>query len=245
MAKDDTQLLPMQLRNAQLLDKTLGYLANLKEECKQYKLNDIYIRQSRYGLDEDFDVEETALGFPVKYKVVYISPMGVPYLRKITHTGNATGDAFIPGEAPILRALMYQAQMGTQQDNAYNERFVPDPDALDAILLQEEFDPMAAQKEKSKLYNEINKHNKKVQIPTDYKHYHKIGEFFKSLKAGDKFWTSPEKQFIIQSVVKNGKQWDITATDVNQATVVFNFSRFFHKRLYKERPRSFSKESKL
>lgn len=122
---------------------------------------------------------------------------------------------------------------------------MPDPEQLDSILLQQEFDPMAQHAEKSKLFNDINRHNKAVQIPTGYNCYQKILDYFKTRNPGDKFWTSPEKQYVIQSVIKQGKQWTITTTDMNQATVEFCVANFLHKRLYSDQPRSFAKESKV
>jgi hypothetical protein len=185
------------------------------------------------------------MGFPVKYKVVFVSEVGIPYLRKLTAAGNPTGEVHIPPEAEAIYALKRTVSNPVNAYGVLKQRFTPDPDQLDSILLQTEFDPMEQHAEKSKLFNDINKHNKNAQVPTDYTSFNKIGDFFKSKQPGDKFWTSPEKQFVVQSVVKQGKEWRITATDMNQKTVTFNFSYFMHKRLYKEQPRSFSKESKV
>lgn len=240
-------LTPAQLNEAKQLDKTIQRLANIKEELKQYKLDDVYILEEWDRYDpKKIIVEKTHMGFPVKYKVVYISPEGIPHLRKLTVTGNPTGESMLPPEAAainMLRRINVNAQ--GLIDDLVCQRFTPDPEQLDSILLQAEFDPMAQHRDKSKLFNEINKHNKAVQVPTDWNNWPKIADFFKGLVPGDKFWTSPEKQYVIQSVVKAGREWCITATDMNQATVTFNFSHFQHKRLYKERPRSFSKESKV
>lgn len=242
-------LTPNQLNNAKKLDKLINELSKLKEEVMQYKLGDVYILEEWYSdTPEHVEVQQTNMGFPVKYQVVYISPEGVPYLRKLTSTGNPTGDVLFPPEISGLKQLQYLAENALYNSVNYPtlcERFVPDPEQLDSILLQTEFDPTAQQRDKSKLFNEINKHNKAIAIPTDYYSYNKIGDFFKSTKPGDKFWTSPDKQYVIQSVTRIGREWVIKTTDINKATATFNISSFIGKRLYRAQPRSFSKETKV
>jgi hypothetical protein len=214
---------------------------NLKDGLAGYKLNDVYVLEEWNEYDPKIIfVQKTYMDLPVKYKVVYISPQGVPHLRQITIAGKPTGDVIFPPEIAILR-LMRMMRL----NDKICFRFAPDPEQLDAILLEQEFDPMEQQRTKSKLFNEINKHNKRVQIPTDYCHYDEISKFFKTRKSGDKFWTSPDKQFVIQSVTKIGKEWIIDATNMNQTTLTFDFRFFWNKRLYKEQPRSFVKESKV
>jgi hypothetical protein len=244
MAKES--LTAEQLKEAKALDQLLQRLTTISDEMKQYKLGDIYILEEWCRDNpKSISVHKTYTGYPAKYKVVFISPEGIPYLRQLTSTGNPTGEICLPPEIPMLTVLKHLDVIAANAISSYNQqRFVPDPEQLDAILLQQEFDPMAQHRDKSKLFGEINKHNKSVQIPTDYFSFNKIASFFKSQKAGDKFWTSPDKQFVVQSVVKAGREWVITATDMNQATVTFNFSSFRNKRLYKEQPRSFAKESK-
>lgn len=241
-------LAPGQLLESKRLDKIILGLSNLKEVFKHYELNGVYLLEewNRYNPKLIIAPKKTHMGFPMKYKVVYISPQGIPYLRKLTSTGNPTGDSFLPPEAIELISLRSLARNGGFSTiDEVCQRFIPDPEQLDAILLQEEFDPMAQHRDKSKLYNEINKHNKKAAIRTDSYGFNQIGKFFKSAKPGDMFWTAPEKQYVVQSVIKTGRDGEITATDMNHATVTFNFSYFMYKRLYKEKPRSFSQETKV
>ncbi len=237
-----------QLKEAKQLDRTIKRLADIKEDLKHYKVGDVYILESwDLANPKEIWVDKTHMGFPVKYKVVFVSDTGIPYLRKLTSAGNPTGDAIIPPEAEIVNAIKRTSnslKMGLFGGSAIKERFSLDPEQLDSILLQQEFNPMAQHAEKSKLFNEINKHNKDVQVQTGWNSFNKIADFFKSLQPGDKFWTSPEKQFIVQSIAKVGREYCITATDINQQTVTFNFSHFQHRRLYREQPRSFAKESK-
>ena len=241
-------LTPIQLKETKELDALLKRISNIKDELKEFKLDNIYILETYETLNpKNVNVLTTHMGFPAKFKVVYISPEGIPYLRKITTTGNPTGDTYLPQGAILLRELQRGAKNigSSYANNGYVDRFIPDPEELDSILLQQEFDPMAQHRDKSKLFNEINKHNKKVVVPTNHNDFQKIADFFKSRVAGDKFWTAPDKQFIIQSVVKAGREYCITATDINQKTQTFNFSYFNFRRLYSERPRSFAQESKI
>jgi hypothetical protein len=242
MSKDD--LTSEQRTEADHVDNIIEQLSNLKDLFKDYKLGDFYILEKFDPLNPKTKwVENTHTGSPVKYKVVYITKSGIPYFRQITRTGNTTGPALTPRELNISALAMVGRSFNPINHGALSQRFVQDPDQLNAILLQEEFDPMAEHAEKSRLFNEINKHNKEAMIPTGWSNLEDIKKFFKSLNPGDKFWTSPEKQYIIQSVVKQGREYVITATDINKATKTFGFSHFQHKRLYKAQPRSYKKES--
>lgn len=237
---------PSQISEANSLDKMLKAITEHKEQLKQYKLNDIYLLEEWYqDAKGPTYIEKTSMGLPVKYKVVYISPEGIPYLRKITGTGRPSGEARTPPEANFLFRIYNAERHLNHYLDKPNYRFISDPEQLDSILLDVEFDPMAEHRNKSKMFNQINKHNKKVTIPTGVGCFQKIAEFFKSRNPGDKFWTSPEKQYIIQSVVKQGKEWMISAIDQNNKPTTFNFSYFLYKRLYYEQPRSFAKENKV
>lgn len=241
-------LTPPQLQAAKALDKVLQKLANIKDEMANYKLDEVFILEEWSKADpKNVSVAKTHMGFPIKYRVVYVSPEGIPHLRKLTSAGNPTGESYLPPEAGQLAALMRIGQVNATGlvDDIVCQRFVPDPEQLDSILLQTEFDPMELHRVKSKLFNEINKHNKRVAIPTGWNAFQKIADFFKGLKPGDKFWTAPDKEFVIQSVLKQGREWEITCTDMNKATQVYNFSYFQHKRLYKEQPRSFKQEAAI
>jgi hypothetical protein len=112
--------------------------------------------------------------------------------------------------------------------------------------LQTEFNPTADHKDKLKMFTDINKHNKRVAIKTSHPSgYQNISNFFKSKQPGDKFWTGVDNIFVIQSVQKVGREWVIKTTDKNQQTQEFNMSSFLWRRLYKEQPRSFKRESNI
>lgn len=209
----------------------------IKEECSKFKLGDICI--CKYASGSKTVVEKTSLNTVEKYKVVYISKTGVPWFKKLNSKGKVVEEAL-----PIfsLGEMFYSIRELLNNARKYAQ-FVPDPAQLDAILLQEEYDPTEEARKKLKIQAEIHKHNKRITIKTK-PNTNEIAKFFQNCKAGDKFWTSMDKQFIIQSINKNKGQWDIVTTDINQDTKIFNFSSFLFKRLYSEQPRSFSKESK-
>lgn len=249
-------LTPMQLQAANDLDKALEDLKNIKHQLQDYKLNDVYIIEEwDPESKKNISVEKTNMGFPVKYKVVHISTEGIPYLRKITPNGNPTGPFHTPPEAAGLNWLKQTCNIFNDYRISYSAsanyprlsqdwRFTLDPEQLDSILLQQEFDPMAQQREKSKLFNEINKHNKRIQVSSSFADHPKTLEFFKSRQPGDKFWTSPDQQYVVQSVTKPNKEYVVTCTDMNQKTIEYKVGYFYGRRLYRECPRSFAKESK-
>lgn len=100
-------LTPEQLKEAKRLDKVIKSLASISEDLKQYKLDDVYLLESWDGVDtKNAWVEKTHMGFPVKYQVVFISDVGIPYLRKLTSAGNPTGEALIPPEAKAIQSAL-------------------------------------------------------------------------------------------------------------------------------------------
>lgn len=240
-----SELSPTQLKEAKTLDDAIRALLNFKESLKDFRLGDVYVLEIHSEFDKnDVSIYKNSMGVPVKYKVVYISEEGVPHLRKLNARGKTIGDIYLPYKAYELAT---RVGAGPLYSYAYVDpymKFVPDPDQLDAILLQQEFNPTAAQSEKQKLFSEINKHNKKITIHTGWSSgLPNISNYFKSLKPGDKFWMGFDKVFVFQSLTKTKKEWQITAVDNMQKTHTFNFSYFQNKRLYREAPRSFTKEA--
>lgn len=235
-----------QIKMVNDLDRALKAMKNVHNEFKDFKLGDVYVQEEWPAWNpKQVTLSKNHMGFPYKWKVVHISKEGIPYLRQLNSNGKPTGGIEIPKHSKVtwLAQAFYINQGQQSQHPPETTRFVLDPEALDSILLQQEYEPMANHKEKLKLFNEINRHNKKVQIKTDYNHYPKIAEFFKSLKPGDTFWTSPEKGYVLQGLTKVGREYEILTKDLNGAEKKFKFSSFNCRRLYSAQPRSFSKES--
>lgn len=235
---------PDQIKQIKNLDLALKKLMTLNEEFKSFadfKLGDVFIEEQwdEYN-PADREISKNHMGFPYKFKVVHVSDQGIPYLRQLNPNGNPTG----PLRAPPHKAMLLLEQLAAIENRVFTYKFVPDPEALDSILLQQEFLPMASHKTKLQLFNEITKHNKAITIKTnDSGAYNNVRNFFKSLQPGAIFWTSPANMFVIQSITKTGKQWNIVCVDQNKATHTFNFAHFMYKRLYTAQPRSFTQES--
>lgn len=242
---DNIDITDEQAREIRHMDKTLSAIRDIKDSFVDFKLGDIYIREEWYNWSsvKEARVEKTHMGFPIKYKVVHVSAHGIPYLRRLNPNNKPSGPLFIPPSQ--LMSIMPTVQEHLKNDeNKPTARFLSDPEAMDAILLQEDFKPMASHKETLKLFNEINKHNKRVTVKTDWNHFKNIADFFKNMKPGDKFWTSIDKFYILQKLEKGSKEWQITTLDSNQKPATFNFSYFHGRRLYSEQPRSFAREKK-
>lgn len=246
--KDDKTFVDVPIQDVariKKLDDTINKLMTLKdslEELKEYKLGDIYIQEVWNSYNKKPRICENHLGFPLKFQVVHVSECGVPYLRQLNSKGKPIDGVMTPPH----KSIIVLEQLETLESMfERNYRYVPDPAALDAILLGHEFDPMAPQREVVKLSNEIIKHNKAITIQTGWDQgWENISEFFKGLTPGDKFWTSIDKCYIFQGLKKVGKQWEITALDQSQTVCTFAFRDFNHKRLYSAQPRSFAKEKK-
>jgi hypothetical protein len=183
-------------------------------------------------LSYDGSVEKGAMNEPNKYKVVYVSPEGIPFLQQLTVGNKPAGEWILPPEADFLRhvyPISYRADWC----------FEPDPAQLDAIMLQQEYDPMKEHGDKLQLLTEINKHNKLAAVSTTYTN--DILKFFKTLRPGDKFWTGVDKQYVIRSPIVNNKRF-VTVINPDQQEDTLNIYKF--RRLYRKRPRSFSREVK-
>ena len=206
----------------------------VKEQCANYKIGDVYV-MTMNGSNKE--VEKNSLGEALKFKVVYISSEGIPFYQQLSARGVPAGEL-----SPVPEAL-FLMNVNTPYDTYWS--FVPDPDQLDAIMLQQEYDPMKQHREKLILKVEIDKFNKKIIVPTSWGQEKIYYSFFKGLQVGDKFWTSPEKQYVVHKrAAKMHGTWSITVVDNDQKELQFDLSHFEHKRVYKERPRSFTQESK-
>ena len=220
----------------QLIDNVDAHIRQvlaLKDICNTYALGNVYVIES--GNPPQAHCNQ--MGEPDKYQVTHVSPMGMPFLQRLSSNGNPFGDVQLPPEAEGLR----WTQLGNVGHDAC--RFVQDPDQLDAIMLQQEYDPMRQHNDKLKLKLEVNKYNKSILVPTNYRSYKVYTDFLKNLKQGDKFWTSMEKQYVVYAPAQKIKnKWIITVLNPDQQEEELQLSDFANKRLYESKPRSFAKE---
>lgn len=243
--EQEPNFLPQDERTIKELDKLFEDIQNVGKEFAGFKLGEVYLEEEWDEWDpKKVWVNTNSMGFPIKYKVVHISKQGIPFLKQLNTNGKPTGRARLPvsDKSVWLTNIVHAVHYGAVKQTS---RFILDPDALDSILLEHEYHPMAEQKDKLRLFNEINKHNKKVAIKTSWSAGQQhIANFFKSLKPGDKFWTSPDKGYVFHRLEKAGNAYKIVTVDQNNAEKIFEgFNYFMHKRLYSAQPRSFSKES--
>jgi hypothetical protein len=175
---------------------------------------------------------------------VYVSATGISFLKEISSAGNYIGSLRLMSHR-LETIKRYGSETPTHgyYGKYTDNRWTLDPGHIDSILLDQPYDPVGDIKVNSKLFADINRHNKAVSIQT--RDTNVIRAFFMRLKPGDKFWTSPIKVFVVQTVFKDDVgHWRISALDANNETKLFTAKDLQWKRLYKEQPRSFSAETK-
>jgi len=243
MTKNKTELSKDEQERVKRTDKLIERIVKIQEALESFKLGDVFLRQDCYGdPPEDRYIHKNALGFPDKFKIIHVSSAGVPWMKVLNSNGEPTGYLELP-DCVEFEAIRYVEDAVKNLNNYAYTKLIPDPDALDAILLQEEFQPMAPYKEQLTLFKDITKHNKSIAIETSFKP-NSVAKFFKSLKPGDTFWTSPVKVYVFQSLRKVARNQQITALNIDQVIQTFNFSYFSYRRLYSAQPRSFAQERK-
>lgn len=221
------------------------------ENAKSFKIGDYIIR---YDLEYSFDgkeawqVKKNSYGVPVKYKVITVSESGIPFIRCVDSKGNTHGR--------LISALDEDSE-DYIIDVVYI-KYELDPDYVDALLLDEEYEPSVLYKTKQQTWKEIATHNKINKIDThDIK---KIIGLFNTLSPGDILYTSSISHYLVHKIEfltrdeamkrlpntgvyvpkgKNSKIPVLTVLDKNLATKVITADFFFQKSLYKTRPRSY------
>jgi len=212
------------------VDNNIKASEAIKGACGRFNVGDVCLMQMNNS-----SFQKKATGEPVKFQVIHITPEGVAIFQRLNPEGRPEGELLLPPEATHLTYASRIYPPGWD--------FVQDPDQLDAIMLETEYDPMKAHKDKLRLKSDITKHNKRITVATQYDSDYLA--FFKGLKVGDKFWTSIDAQHIVQKVAFKAKgRWFITTTDVNQRQVEHELSGFAYRRLYREQPRSYTREVK-
>jgi hypothetical protein len=207
-------------------------IREVMELLPTYKVGDVYLMK----LSEEYGgkVQETR-GVPHKYRCIFISEVGIPYFRRIDNHGKATGTVVSDvGDIFINASYEYDTS-----------QMIPDPAQLDAILLNEEFDPVAEQARKAKLYAEIRRHNKSALIQSwGSDGERQIHKFFTGLKPGDTFWTGPNSCVVIEAMKPGRNIHEGTVTIKKDGkTRQYSMSFFRYRRLYRVQPRSYKKEA--
>lgn len=229
------------------VENGLKQLMESIEQSKQFKVGDYLIA---YLPDENgkWKLDCNSYGVAYKHVVVYSSPNGYPYIKRLNITGQPIGD---------LISGWGQCDMSDYIEQEGPIKWELDPDYADSLILQEEYDPTQLHKNKRALWKEVTQYNKANKIDTY--DIPPILEFFKTLKIGDMMWTSSSGYYLVQDIklVSKAKalntivrgNWEVrikgpnvlvlTVVDKNGAVKDIAADFLWRKALYKQRPRTY------
>ena len=204
------------------------------------KLGDVCIEERWACYKAALYTNKNCHGVVRKFKVVHVAPSGIYYLKEISIAGNLIGRLRLPPRLAVI------ANDDEGPSPAYkiglHSRWTLDPGYLDAILLDQAYNPTAEIRENSSLYRDVHKHNNDVAVRGNINY---IKAWMRNLKVGEVFWTSPSKFFTVQQVIAGEDNLvNVVAQDNQQVLQTFVPKNLCHRRLYRERPRSFVKEAK-
>lgn len=224
------------------------------ERARQFKLGDYlvlytdpnYDRWNTNNTQQNMQLKTNSYGAPLKYLVVYVSEHGVPFVKQVNKAGNPIGNLFC-----------CLGNLDTDSFKLFGQKheFHLDPDYVDSMLLQSEYDPSQLHKTKHEGWKEITEHNKKCKIKTS--NLYEIENFLISkVNVGDVLWRSNVTHWVVQeklSLSKNEAEKltkncsDIRKKLVTVLTIKDNKGRIKHVdsysllyvALYTERPKSY------
>ena len=216
------------------------------ERAKRFKVGD-YLILYIWDYHNVKSLQVNSYGAPIKYKVVYTSKHGIPFVKLVNSKGTPHGTLFT--------VLGTEADDVSFRRHAINFEFDLDPDYADSIILQDEYDPAVLHKNRKDIWKAVTQHNKNAKIST-----HDIKDvitFIKTVQVGNTLWTSALSHYLVQGKTSMSTgAWNAQAKEnyktrlrgtVDVLTIldrkgkVINVTAdFFHwKALYKERPRSY------
>lgn len=176
------------------------------------------------------------LGANRKYKVVHVSERGVPFLKEITLDGKLTG--------PIRSfQRLEQRTSVTYFPPPKKREWEIDPDMVDAILLGQEYDPMAEARNRAALIHEIKAFNNANKVNTSS--WAQIQTYLKKLRPNDSLWSSLNKEYVVIERAKCNKAGipqSILVLDPEGDVKEFTVEYLLYKEFYKEKRRSINKE---
>ncbi len=217
------------------------------EKAKQIAVGDYLILHLHDPVRNEMVQQKNSYGAPIKFKVVYCSKHGIPFVKRVNKKGEPVGRLF--------------SCMGALHTDYFHKpgqkfEFSLDPDYADSILLQDEYDPAQLHKSKKDIWKTVTDHNKAHKIKT--RHMNDVIAFVSTVKVGDMLWTSRTGYFLVQNIaIKSPRDFNATAKHIDRthlklATIVVltikdkkgtvkdvapNF--FYWKALYRERPRTY------
>jgi hypothetical protein len=192
-------------------------------------------------------------GVPLKYKIVHIDEHGIPWIKRINSLGYPKGSIINLVVAEMREYIAHVDDIGGIFSNpATQTKFVLDPDYVDSLILgPSAYDPVVRKKTASEVWKDIVKYNSSHKIRTTTLNH--VVNFFKTIKAGDQFWTSHKRYFTVTNIKtksSRGTASRVKGPHITQLDVVFSDGRartlypddLIRKALYSAPPRSHRKE---
>jgi len=177
------------------MSDTLSHVVTVLERIKMFSKGDFLIKAlyepGTKTTKPKPHYEVNSYGAKRKYQVVEIDSNGVPWIKEIGANGKPKGR--------IMCTLLEELGDLVIDDRSMHDKvaqFQIDPEFVDSMILgPSAYDPTDIQNNLSRTWKEITEHNKK-HIKR-FRNLSKAVDFFKSIKAGDQFWTSSKKYFTV------------------------------------------------
>lgn len=205
-----------------------------------FELGDVYTEQHTYSTwnGEKITLKDTnCYGIERKFKVIHVSKEGIPFLRELSRKGNPIGSV------RTIHRLEVIAKGPLCYSNP-DSKWILDENLVNAIMLDQEYDPMIEARERSNLFRDIARHNKEKRIDVSTRKI--TADFMNNLKAGDKIWKKTNEFFVVQSPAypdtENPGNILIQVIDHNNKKKQISLNDLCRSRIYSDQPRSYKKE---
>lgn len=221
-------------------EKAMMETINTLRNLSQFKEGDFLVAYKFAGSYGDYKKRPVtnSYGVPKKFIVVHVDSNGIPYMKELNKSGDATGPVLSPVRADGGYSIIKQAEYV----------FEIDPEYTDAIILddQENFNATEVLKAKSDNFKEIAEHNKKLKVNCiDMK---ALAAFFGTVKVGDTLWRSNVSYYVVTKIdtvprdkigrlIKETNFLEVTSNKGTHLT--FCLDDFWRTALYSAQPRSY------
>jgi hypothetical protein len=214
------------------------------EKAKTFKIGDYLILSEYDELTKITKVEFNSYGVPSKFKVVFVSSAGFPYVKRINSKSNPVGE--------LISIVTGEGYFGEMEFS--NCRWDLDPDYADSIILQDEegYDPAGQSKLKRDIYKQITAYNRQCKVNT--KTMLDVDLFLKTLIVHQPLWVSFKTKHTVVAIrqepyskskhmwnqrTKSGFVTTVTLADHKGKEKTINAMDFVGKALYCKQPRSY------
>ena len=159
------------------IEREFSMLCKMIDKARTFNVGDYLIRYSP-NYERKLVLDKTSYNTPRKFLVIHKDKLGLAYVKELNKLGKPMGGTL-------------DCVASDNGDEEYHVDYQLDPDYADAVILdsKEDFDPVSAHLERSKIFKDIAAHNKKTRVKTwgDTK---EVSKFLSTLKIGDVLWTS-------------------------------------------------------